>query len=141
MTKKINNTSLNDEHQFSDKKNFNAIMWIALGITLLLETIGIIIADTFGLNSDGLMIAVIIAGVGIWFILLWGYLPNLVNLWSYLEKRSFIFWGHSFPPINEDSDIIKNNKIYKKTNPLKNILIAIFIFIIALSVYLGVSAQ
>jgi len=87
------------------------------------------------------MIAVIIAGVGIWFILLWGYLPNLVNLWSYLEKRSFIFWGHSFPPINEDSDIIKNNKIYKKTNPLKNILIAIFIFIIALSVYLGVSAQ
>lgn len=118
-------------------KHFNARMWVALALTLLI-VIGTIFSGFFNsLNTITVLIPILIIGLGIWILLLWGYLPNIFSLNEYLYKKSYRVGDYKFPSIDEDAQTINALKIYKKIKPLWNLIIAIFLFSFAYLMFLS----
>lgn len=118
-------------------RHFNALMWVAFALTLLIA-VGAIFSELFNeLSTTTVLIPIFIIGLGIWTLLLWGYLPNIFSLTEYLRKKAYRIGAYEFPPVEEDAELINSLKIYKKINPLWNLIIAIFLFSFAYLMFLS----
>ncbi|WKZ24892.1 MAG: hypothetical protein QY321_00450 [Patescibacteria group bacterium] len=133
--------NISQEEKTIYRKHFNARMWVAFTITLLLVIATI--PFSFANNADYPDYPVIIfpalfIGLGIWSLLLWGYVPRIFSLSEYLYKRSYRIFRYRFLPLTEDAEIIAKQRIYKKVNPIWNILIALGLFFWGYLLYLSV---
>jgi len=135
-------TNLSPEEEVTYKKHFNARFWFSWGLTLFLGVILIPVFDFFSLNIALAVPSLIIAGVGIWILILWNYLPHPVRFFKYLwnnDTRDIDFITrliYLVPPTEDDARELTERRVYIKNNPLLNILIAGAIFSLAYGLYL-----